>query len=318
MKILLTGAAGFIGYHSAAALLKAGHSVIGVDSLNSYYDPGLKRARLSRLQAEPGFVLHQADIAEPEGLLRRFGDAGVTHVLHLAAQAGVRHSLNAPRDYVTTNLAGQLEVLEFARRTGSVEHCVYASSSSVYGERSDVPFRESDPTDAPASLYAATKIGGEAMAESYARLYGVPMTGLRFFTVYGPWGRPDMAYYLFTAKILAGETVTLFAPDRMRRDFTYVDDITGVMETILRTPADGHAVYNLGNNTPVALMDFVRELERACGRQAVLDIQPRQPGDVSVTFADTDRARDAFGFAAGTSIAEGLPQFVDWYRRYTA
>ena len=314
MKVCLTGAAGFIGHHCAAALLDAGHEVVGVDDLNAYYDPALKRARLARLEGREGFAFHAFDIAAPGALVERFAKSGITHILHLAAQAGVRHSLHAPRDYVAANLAGQLEVLELARHTGTVEHTVYASSSSVYGERSDVPFRETDATRAPASLYAATKIGGEAMAESYARLYRLPLTGLRFFTVYGPWGRPDMAYWLFTDRILRGAPITLFDPDAMRRDFTFVDDVSGVMETILKSAPDGHRVYNIGNSTPVALMDFVRAIERACGREAVLDIQPRQPGDVSVTYADTSAAEADFGFRAKTDIAEGLPRFVDWYR----
>ena len=317
MKICLTGAAGFVGYHCARALLGAGHTVMGVDALNTYYNPRLKADRLAGLARHPRFSFEHMDIAEPRALLDYFEGSGITHILHLAAQAGVRHSLEAPRDYVASNLAGQLEVLELARRCGTVEHTVYASSSSVYGERADVPFRESDRVDSPASLYAATKIGGEAMAESYARLYGLPLTGLRFFTVYGPWGRPDMAYWIFTEKILRGEPITLFAPDEMRRDFTFIEDISGVMERILAAPPDGHAVFNLGNNTPVALMDFVRTIEAACGRRAELDIQPRQPGDVSVTFADTSRAEAAFGFRAQTDVAQGIPRFVEWYKDWT-
>ncbi|MFB9373712.1 NAD-dependent epimerase/dehydratase family protein [Algimonas porphyrae] len=314
MRILLTGAAGFVGFHCARALLRAGHTVIGVDSLNDYYDPALKQARLAQLTDKSGFTFNPQNIAEPGALRSQFETAGLTHILHLAAQAGVRYSLEAPRAYIDANLAGHLEVLELARHCETLEHCVYASSSSVYGERTDVPFSESDTVRTPASLYAATKIGGEMLSESYARLYGLRLTGLRFFTVYGPWGRPDMAYWIFAEKMLKGEPITLFAPDAMQRDFTFIDDISGVMETILRTPADGHAVYNLGNTSPVALMDFVREIERACGVTASLDIQPRQPGDVSTTYADIVRAQADFGFAPQTPIRVGLPQFVDWYR----
>ncbi|MEM9600332.1 MAG: NAD-dependent epimerase/dehydratase family protein [Pseudomonadota bacterium] len=317
MRILLTGAAGFVGYHCARRLLRAGHEVIGVDNLNDYYIPTLKEARLAQLDGEPGFTFHALDIAEPGGLRTRFSGSGLTHILHLAAQAGVRYSLEAPRAYADANLSGHLEVLELARHTDTLEHCVYASSSSVYGERSDVPFSEDDIVRSPASLYAATKIGGEMLSESYARLYDLSLTGLRFFTVYGPWGRPDMAYWIFTEKMLRGEPITLFAPDEMRRDFTFIDDISGVMETILRTPSDGHSVYNLGNRSPVALMDFVRALEQACDVEARLDVQARQPGDVSTTYADIARAEAAFGFSPKTPIGEGLPQFVDWYRRWT-
>ena len=314
MKVCLTGAAGFIGYHCAQALLAAGHTVMGVDSLNDYYDPRLKSDRVAQLARHPGFSFETLDIAEPGALLAQYKASGITHILHLAAQAGVRHSLEAPRDYVSANLAGQLEVLELARHCDTVEHTVYASSSSVYGERDDVPFAESDRTDAPASLYAATKIGAEAMADSYGRLYGLPLTGLRFFTVYGPWGRPDMAYWLFAERILKGEPITLFAPDTMRRDFTFVDDVSGVMERILQSRPRGHGVFNIGNNTPIALMDFVRAVERACGRSAELDVQPRQSGDVSVTFADIGKAREAFGYAPRTDVADGVARFVAWYR----
>lgn len=320
MIILLTGAAGFIGFHAAQALLEQGHDVIGVDNLNDYYDVALKQARLERLRSYSQFDFHNLDIADA-GALNIFHGRGVSHILHLAAQAGVRFSIENPRAYGRSNLIGHLEVLEFARHCESLQHLVYASSSSVYGERADhkdMPggFKETDIVRTPSSLYAATKISGEMLAQSYAHLYKIPQTGIRFFTVYGPWGRPDMAYFIFADKILRGEPITLFAPDEMQRDFTYIDDISEILPVILQSPSPNHAIYNLGNSNPNALMALVRAVEKACGRRADVNIAPKQDGDVSHTFADITAARAAFGFAPKTDLDTGIMQFVDWYRAY--
>jgi UDP-glucuronate 4-epimerase len=316
LRILVTGAAGFIGSHTVPQLLARGHEVVGVDSLNPYYDPALKRARLDTLLGRQGFTFAECDLAV-EGALRALPQAqGVTHVLHLAAQAGVRWSLEAPFAYERSNLAGFLEVLEFARAR-AVTHVAYASSSSVYGDRTDGPFREDDRCDTPASLYAATKRANELMAESYARLYGLALTGLRFFTVYGPWGRPDMAYWIFTRKVLAGEEIELFAGGAMRRDFTWIGDVAGILPVVVETPPDGsvrHEVYNIGNAGPVELMALVRAVEGATGRQARTVLRPAQPGDVSATWADVARAQARFGYAPTTALDAGIARFVEWYR----
>jgi UDP-glucuronate 4-epimerase len=315
MIILLTGAAGFVGFHAAKTCLKLGHHVIGVDNLNDYYDVDLKRARLAQLQSYENFEFHKLDIAD-EGALDGLQTRGVTHILHLAAQAGVRYSIDKPRSYGRSNLMGHLEVLEFARHCDSLEHLAYASSSSVYGDRDGAAFSEIDTVNRPSSLYAATKIGGEMLAQSYAHLYKIPQTALRFFTVYGPWGRPDMAYFIFTQKILSGAPITLFAPDQMRRDFTFIDDISAVLPTILQTPPQGHEIYNLGSSRPCPLMDLVAAIEAACGTKAIIDIAPKQMGDVSSTFADIKAAREAFGFNPNTDLGAGIAQFVDWYREF--
>jgi len=315
MIILLTGAAGFIGFHAASRLLSEGHQVIGVDNLNDYYDVSLKEARLAELQKHEGFEFHKVDISNHEALQAATLGKGITHILHLAAQAGVRYSLDNPRAYVQANVLGHLNILEFARHSGTVEHIAYASSSSVYGDREDGPFRESDKVRTPASLYAATKLGGEMLAESYRRLYGIPQTGLRFFTVYGPWGRPDMAYFIFTDKIMKGEPITLFAPDEMRRDFTYVDDIVEVLPKILTTPpSSGHEIYNLGNSKPNTLMQLVNAVEAACGQAAEKIILGKQKGDVSNTFADISAAERDFGFNPKIELEAGIRTFVEWYR----
>lgn len=315
MIILLTGAAGFIGFHAANRLLSQGHKVIGVDNLNDYYDVSLKQARLSELRKHKAFEFHKLDISDHEALDAAVAGKGITHILHLAAQAGVRYSLDNPRAYVQANVLGHLNILEFARHSGTVEHIAYASSSSVYGDREDGPFRETDKVRSPASLYAATKLGGEMLAESYQRLYGIPQTGLRFFTVYGPWGRPDMAYYIFTDKIFKGEPITLFAPEEMRRDFTFVDDIVDVLPLILQTPPkSGHEIYNLGNSKPNTLMQLVDAVETACGQQAEKIILGKQKGDVSNTFADVSAAQRDFGFSPKTDLGEGVRKFVEWYR----
>jgi len=319
MIILLTGAAGFIGFHAAKRLLSEGHRVIGVDNLNDYYDPNLKQARLAELKTLSEFEFHKIELAD-ENSLAQFLGHGVTHILHLAAQAGVRYSLDNPRSYVRSNVAAHLEVLEFARHCDTLQHLVYASSSSVYGDREGGPFSEGDEVRSPASLYAATKLGGEMLAESYARLYGIPQTGLRFFTVYGPWGRPDMAYYIFTQKIFSGEPITLFAPDQMRRDFTYVDDIVKVFPKLLATPPPDikapHKIYNLGNSSPNTLMQLVGAVEMACGQEAEKIIAEKQAGDVSNTFANVSAAREDFGFNPKTTLDDGIAEFVNWYHRY--
>jgi UDP-glucuronate 4-epimerase len=322
MTVLVTGAAGFIGSYVSAALLERGESVIGVDDLNSYYDVALKQARLDRLTDKPQFTFRRLDIAERGGLAAACDGAGVDRVVHLAAQAGVRHSLKDPFAYVRTNVAGHLEVLELCRHSPGFVHLVYASSSSVYGGIRDLPFHESQKTDSQVSLYGATKAADELMGHAYSHLYRVPATGLRFFTVYGPWGRPDMAAYLFTKAILAGEPIRVFNNGDMKRDFTYVDDIAaGVLAALDHPPADDgaaapHRVYNIGNNRSEPLLRFVELLEKAIGRKAVIEFAPMQPGDVKETYADITAIQRDLGFRPTTSIDVGLPRFVAWYRDY--
>lgn len=317
MKILLTGAAGFIGFHAASRLLDAGHTIVGVDNLNDYYTPRLKQARTKILEQYPNFESHQLDLSEKHALDQKIGERGFTHILHLAAQAGVRHSIKNPHSYIQSNVVGHLNVLEYARQNSSIEHVVYASSSSIYGDRdADTGFKETDLTRNPASLYAATKLSGELISESYANLYGIRQTGLRFFSVYGPMGRPDMAYWLFTEKILAGEPITLFAPDIMLRDFTYITDIVEILPSLLDKRPKSHKIYNLGNSSPNTLMDLVRAIETACGKDAKTIIQPQQAGDVRSTFADISEAQRDFGFAPKTHLNEGISIFVNWYRHW--
>ena len=323
MAVLVTGAAGFIGFHVAAALARAGERVLGIDNLNSYYDVHLKEARLAELANLPGFAFERLDIAETGALgqlMARHRD--IDRVVHLAAQAGVRHSLTEPRAYIAANLSGHLEVLEACRGVSGLKHLVYASSSSVYGGNTKLPYTETDPVDTPQSLYAATKKADELMSHCYAHLYRIPMTGLRFFTVYGPWGRPDMAAWVFTKAIHAGEPIKLFNQGRMRRDFTYIDDVTaGVLGCLAKPPADTrgsppHRVYNLGNHRCEELERFVTLLERAIGKPARRELAPMQPGDVAATYADIEAASRDFGFSPKTTIDEGLPKFVQWYRAY--
>lgn len=315
MNILLTGAAGFIGFHAAKRFLESGHTVIGVDNLNPYYSTALKQARLDQLQKQSNFTFHALNLSETGALDDALTGQEITHILHLAAQPGVQYSLTNPHSYIQSNVVGHLNVLEYARHSKSVEHLAYASSSSVYGEReAELGFKETDRVREPASLYAATKLSAEMMSESYARLYNIPQTGLRFFTVYGPWGRPDMAYWIFTEKILAGEPITLYAPDIMKRDFTYVDDIVDTLPTLLAKPPNGHKIYNLGNSAPNTLYELVNAVETACGRKAETLIMPQRPGDVRSTFADTAIAERDFGFAPKTDIATGISNFVQWYR----
>jgi UDP-glucuronate 4-epimerase len=329
MTTLVTGAAGFIGYHVAHALLARGDSVVGVDNLNAYYDPRLKRDRLDQLRgpAAGEFRFEEVDFSDHEALEGALGGASFERIIHLGAQAGVRHSIENPRAYASANLAGHLNILELARGRGS-RHLTYASSSSVYGGNESVPFRIEDRVDHPVSLYAATKKADELMSEAYAHLYRIPMTGLRFFTVYGPWGRPDMAIWIFTRKILAGEPIQVFNQGRMRRDFTYVDDVVaGVLAAHDRPPADDglekpggsrspHALYNIGNGRSEALMEMIGLVQAACGRPARIEMLPMQPGDVPATFADIEASRANLGFEPKVSIAEGIPGFVDWYRAY--
>lgn len=317
MQVLLTGAAGFIGYHVAQALLQRGDSVIGVDNLNAYYEVSLKEARLAALQAHKGFAFEKLDIADREAMLGLSAKhPGITHVVHLAAQAGVRHSLTDPYTYVTSNVMGQVILLELARTLLKLQHFVYASSSSVYGGNTKLPFSVDDETEQPNSLYAATKKADELIGHTYAHLYGIPSTGLRFFTVYGPWGRPDMAAFLFTRAILAGEPIRVFNHGEMWRDFTYVDDIVaGVLAAVAHVPkrTPPHAVYNLGNHRSEKLTDFIALIEKALGKKAEYRFEPMQPGDVARTYADIEASRRDLGFEPKTPIAEGIPRFIKWY-----
>ena len=330
MTILLTGAAGFIGAHVAKALLALGKHVIGVDSLNDYYPVALKQARLTKLIGNaPNWRFCKTDFADRRELEAAVAGESLSAIVHLGAQAGVRHSIEHPRDYVHSNLAGQLEILELARHQ-CVGHLVYASSSSVYGESSTLPFDAEARADAPLSFYAATKRANELMAESYAHLYRVPMTGLRFFTVYGPWGRPDMAMWRFVERILAGQPLPIYNHGKMRRDFTYVADIVaGIVATLARPPADDdvikpggsrspHALYNLGNDAPEDLATLVALIGAACERVPILDHLPMQAGDVTATWANIGPARRDLGYDPATPLAVGVPAFVDWYRGYHA
>ncbi len=323
MTIFVTGAAGFIGYHMCEALLARGDSVFGIDNLNDYYDVALKKARLARLQQHGGFKFALADICDVGALNHSVADAGdVRAVLHLAAQAGVRYSLINPSAYVNTNIVGQLNMLEVCRQLPDLEHMVYASSSSVYGGSSALPFSESDSVNLPVSLYAASKKADELMGNVYAHLYRIPLTGLRFFTVYGPWGRPDMAAFIFTRAIYLGEPIKIFNNGDMRRDFTYVDDVVQGVLAVLDAPPSGageaapHRIYNIGNNRSEPLLRYVELLEKAIGRHAEKELTPMQPGDVKETYADIEAIRRDHGFEPKTSIDEGIPRFVAWYRDY--
>ncbi len=320
--VMVTGVAGFIGMHCAQRLLAQGCTVTGVDNLNDYYDPRLKRARLAQLLPQPGFRFVEADIADCAAVAALFDALPPRRVLHLAAQAGVRHSLENPHAYVQSNLVGFANILE-ACRHAQVEHLTYASSSSVYGANTRVPFSVGDPVDRPVSLYAATKKSNELMAYSYSHLFGLPVTGLRYFTVYGPWGRPDMSPWLFTSAILDGRPVNVFNHGSMQRDFTYIDDIAeGTMRVLARAPEAGgdgeppYRLYNIGNHQPVALMDFIGMLERALGVEAKKNFLPMQPGDVPATWADTGDLRRDTGFAPSTPLADGLRRWAGWYREF--
>ncbi|WP_019592126.1 NAD-dependent epimerase [Thioalkalivibrio sp. ALRh] len=336
MKVLITGAAGFIGSHLALRLLERGDTVIGVDDMNDYYDPSLKRARLDRIRALPAsrqrFVFEHEDIADRAAMERVFREHRPERVVNLAAQAGVRYSLENPAAYVDTNLVGFGNILEGCRHNG-VEHLVYASSSSVYGANTTMPFSVHDNVDHPLSLYAASKKANELMAHTYAHLYQLPVTGLRFFTVYGPWGRPDMALFLFTKKILAGEPIDVFNYGHHRRDFTYIDDIVeGVIRALDRparanpawtgaepdsaTSAAPYRLYNIGNHEPVELMRYIEVLEDCLGKKAEKNLLPLQPGDVPDTYADVEALREDVGYAPATAVEDGIARFVEWYREY--
>ncbi len=321
MTILVTGAAGFIGYHVAESLLARGERVLGLDSLNSYYDVTLKEARLARLAPNQNFAFIHADIADPDAVAAALAaHPGVDRVVHLAAQAGVRHSLKEPLVYVHANVRGQVVLLEACRRLKNFRHFVYASSSSVYGANTKLPFSVHDRTDSPLSLYAATKKEQEMIAHAYAHIWRVPATGLRFFTVYGPWGRPDMAAYIFARKIMAGEAIPVFNEGNMRRDFTYIDDIVaGVVAALDRPPADDGRhppvrLYNLGNHCSESLMRYIGLIEQALGRKATTELLPMQPGDVAETYADIEDSRRDLGFEPETSIEDGIPRFIAWFR----
>ena len=332
MKFLVTGAAGFIGYHTAERLLAAGHQVVGIDNLNDYYDVGLKMARLDLLADKPAFQFIKLDLADREGMAQLFAEHQFQRVIQLGAQAGVRYSLENPLAYADSNLIGHLNVLEGCRHN-KVEHLLYASSSSVYGLNRKLPFATEDSVDHPISLYAATKKANELMSHSYSHLYGLPTTGLRFFTVYGPWGRPDMALFKFTKAILAGDSIDVYNHGEMHRDFTYIDDIA---ESIVRlqavipqpnadwtveqgSPATSSApyhVYNIGNSSPVKLMKYISALEQALGIEARKNMLPMQPGDVLDTSADTAELYRVIGFKPETSVEEGVKRFVEWYKSF--
>jgi UDP-glucuronate 4-epimerase len=322
MSILLTGAAGFIGFHVATALLERGDRVVGVDNLNDYYDVRLKEARLARLRAYPGFAFARLDVGDRDGIFAVVErDRELRSIIHLAAQAGVRYSLENPYAYVDANVMGTLVMLEAARRIDRLTTITYASSSSVYGANRQQPFSVEDRVDQPVSLYAATKRSCELVAHTYSHLFGLPATGLRFFTVYGPWGRPDMAAYLFTSAILAGQPIKVFNEGRMARDFTYIDDIVaGTIAAHDRSPAAAagvpHRIYNLGNHRPEKLLDFIAVLERLLGRTATKELLPLQPGDVPESFADIEASRRDLGFDPKTTIEVGLARFVQWYKEY--
>jgi UDP-glucuronate 4-epimerase len=318
---MVTGAAGFIGAAVAEALLRSGVRVIGVDNLNSYYEVSLKEARLERLRAFDGFEFVQADISDREAIFALEPRCkGLTHIVHLAAQAGVRYSLIDPYAYVASNVMGHVVMSEFAKRIETLEHFVYASSSSVYGANKEMPFSIEDRVDQPDSLYAATKRADELLARTYAHLWKLPCTGLRFFTVYGPWGRPDMAAFIFTKAIFEGRPIKVFNDGEMWRDFTFIDDIVaGVIAVMHRPPTDlapPNRVYNLGNHRSEKLTRFIEVIEQAAGRKAEIEFAPLQPGDVVATYADIEASRRDFGFEPKTPIEEGIPRFVEWYRGY--
>lgn len=324
MKILVTGAAGFIGYHLSKRFCEMGHDVVGIDNLNDYYDVSLKHSRLGRLEPFDNFTFMKIDIADCETMEELFGDNEFDRIVHLAAQAGVRYSIENPHAYIQSNIVGFMNILEGCRSQWKGledRHLVFASSSSVYGLNTSMPFSVQDNVDHPISLYAATKKADELMAHTYSHLYGVPTTGLRFFTVYGPWGRPDMACFKFTKAIINGEKIDVYNEGQMKRDFTYIDDIVeGVVRVADKIPAlvgkARYKLYNIGNHSPVELMDFIETVESALGRKADKNMLPMQPGDVHVTYADVDDLIRDVGFSPNTSIEDGIGKFVEWYKEY--
>ncbi|ETI70142.1 NAD-dependent epimerase [Neobacillus vireti] len=332
MNILVTGAAGFIGFHLAHHLLAQNHHVIGVDNLNDYYDVRLKKDRLKILEGHTHFDFYQIDLADKDKLTQLFKEKSIGVVINLAAQAGVRYSIDHPHTYVHSNVVGFINILEACRHF-NVEHLIYASSSSVYGANTNIPFSTKDTVDHPVSLYAATKKANELMAHTYSHLFQIPTTGLRFFTVYGPWGRPDMAYYSFTKNIIADKPIKVFNHGNMGRDFTYIDDIVAaIIQLIDRPPLANlnwdsvspdpsssmapYKIYNIGNNNPVNIIDFIHTLEKIIGKQAKIEFLPMQPGDVKQTYADISDLQADIGFVPTTTIDTGLKQFVDWYKKY--
>ncbi len=322
MTVLVTGAAGFIGFHLSKALLARGEDVVGFDNFDPYYDVRLKEARAAELGKNPRFRMVRGDLADDGVFAGVLADRSIDRVAHLAAQAGVRYSLTHPEVYIRTNIIGHFNVIEACRRRGDIKHLVYASSSSVYGGNEKLPFSVEDKIDKPVSLYAATKAANELVSHAYSHLFAVPATGLRFFTVYGPWGRPDMSLWIFTKAILEGKPIPLFNGGEMRRDFTFVEDIVaGVIAALDRPPVAGdkkaaHRVYNLGNHRSEPLMRFVELIERATNHKAILDKQPMQPGDVRESFADIEASRRDLGFEPKTTIDVGVPRFVEWFRAY--
>jgi UDP-glucuronate 4-epimerase len=340
-RYLITGAAGFIGYHLTRKLLETGCEVVGLDNINDYYDIRLKYSRLKgcgieqeeikngdlvRSRKHPGYRFIKTDLEDKDAILDLFRKQRFDHVIHLAAQAGVRYSLVNPDAYLLSNIVGFYNILD-ACRTFPVKHLVYASSSSVYGNNTKIPFSEQDPVDRPASFYAATKKSNELMAWSFSRIYGIPMTGLRFFTVYGPWGRPDMAYFSFTRAILEGRPIDVYNYGEMERDFTYIDDVTETMVRVIRkipaAPKEAgedrgvpHALYNIGNSVPVKLTDFIASLEKETGKKAKINLLPMQPGDVPVTFADVSALERDFNYKPGTTLQEGIRRFFEWYAKF--
>ena len=327
MSVLVTGSAGFIGMHTANALLEKNEEVIGIDNLNDYYDPELKRARLEELHVNKNFYFEKLDFAVPGSLnllIQKYPE--IDRIIHLGAQAGVRYSIDNPHHYMQSNLCGQLAILEFCkskmRDSRPLKNFVYASSSSVYGSNKQIPFSINDNTDQPVSFYGATKKAGEVMAHSYAHLYQIPTIGLRFFTVYGPWGRPDMSPYIFTNCILNEKPIKVFNKGEMMRDFTFIDDIVSGILGALDTPpislnaSPPHKIYNLGNNKPVSLMNYINVIERACNKKAIIDLQPMQAGDVVQTYANIEESERDLGYAPTTSIDIGIPRFVDWFISY--